>query len=296
MSTVVNRSLSILLCLGLLMGGFFTPPALAQDGMHIAKDVPYVPTPQAVVLKMLEMAQTGPDDIVYDLGCGDGRIVITAIRDFGAKRGVGIDIDPDLIEQSKGNARVAGVADRVEFMVQDLFETDVSEATVVGIYLLSTINLRLRPNLFRDLAPGTRLVSHAFDMGTWEPDAEAEEASSMIYFWVIPANVSGQWEFTRADGKAFQGVLEQEFQYVSGTYTAGEKHGELAQVVLSGADFTFMLNGETYTAKVTGDTMTGTVAGTTWQATRTPGTAYPLEPSDPAYAEQRQKLLNLKKQ
>ncbi len=151
------------------------------------KDVPYVPTPQAVVDKMLELAAVTRDDVVYDLGSGDGRIVITAAKKYGV-RGVGIDIDPERIKEANANAVLAGVADRVKFIEQDLFKTDLKEASVVTLYLLPAVNLRLRPKLWSELKPGTRVVSHAFDMGDWKPDQKVEVEGKTIYYWVIPKN------------------------------------------------------------------------------------------------------------
>jgi SAM-dependent methyltransferase len=162
--------------------------AFAQEPQpEVRRDVPYVPTPQEVVDEMLKMANVGKNDVVYDLGCGDGRLVVTAVKKFGAKRGVGVDIDPQRIRESDENARAAGVADRVKFVVQDLFKTDIREATVVTLYLLPDVNLRLRPKLLSDLKPGTRIVSHAFDMGDWQPEKTASVDGRMIYFWTVPA-------------------------------------------------------------------------------------------------------------
>jgi len=154
---------------------------------EVKKDVPYVPTPESVVEEMLRVAGVGKGDVVYDLGCGDGRLVITAVRKFGARRGVGVDIDPQRIRESKENARAAGVEDRVEFVEGDLFKTDIREATVVTLYLLPEVNLRLRPRLLSELKPGTRVVSHAFDMGDWEPEKTAHVEGRPIYLWTIPA-------------------------------------------------------------------------------------------------------------
>lgn len=152
-------------------------------------DVPYVPTPNEVVEEMLKVANVGKDDVIYDLGCGDGRIVITAAQKYGA-RGVGVDINADRIKESNENARKAGVTDRVKFFQQDLFETDLREATVVTLYLLPDVNRRLRPKLFRELKPGTRVVSHAFDMGEWNPEkvlkiTTDKDRERTIYYWVI---------------------------------------------------------------------------------------------------------------
>nr|MDF0369228.1 class I SAM-dependent methyltransferase [Nodosilinea sp. TSF1-S3] len=151
-------------------------------------DVPYVPTPMAVVDEMLRLAEVGEDDVLYDLGSGDGRIVIAAAERFGT-RGVGVDIDPERVEEANANAAAAGVTDRVEFREQDLFETDFSEATVVTLYLLSEVNLRLKPRLLQELAPGTRVVSHAFDMGNWAPQETREVEGRMVYFWTVPEEV-----------------------------------------------------------------------------------------------------------
>jgi SAM-dependent methyltransferase len=150
-----------------------------------ALDVPFVPTPEKVVEGMLELAKVGPRDTVYDLGSGDGRIVITAAKKHGA-RGVGIDIDPERIREARDNARKANVFHMVEFREGDLFKADISQATVVTIYLLSGINMKLRPKLLADLRPGTRIVSHAFDMGDWKPAATQRVGSSTLYYWVVP--------------------------------------------------------------------------------------------------------------
>jgi ribosomal protein L11 methylase PrmA len=158
--------------------------AFAQDKKKL--DVPYVPTPQKVVDEMLSLAAVTKNDVVYDLGCGDGRIVITAAKKHGA-RGVGVDIDPERIKEANANAQQAGVSDRVKFIEQDLFQTDFKEASVVTLYLLPDINLKLRPKLLSELKPGTRVVSHAFDMGDWKPDKTVSvDEERTIYLWIIP--------------------------------------------------------------------------------------------------------------
>jgi len=155
-------------------------------------DVPYVPTPNEVVDRMLQLANVTGDDTLYDLGSGDGRIIITAAQRYGT-RGTGIDINPELVQQSQANAQSANVADRVEFVQQDLFQTDLSNATVVTLYLLPDINLKLRPKLLRELKPGTRIVSHDFDMGEWEPEqvvqVQGPDRQHTIYYWIVPENV-----------------------------------------------------------------------------------------------------------
>jgi SAM-dependent methyltransferase len=147
-------------------------------------DVPYVPTPEPVVAKMLEVGKVVKGDVLYDLGCGDGRIVITAAKTRGA-RGVGVDINPVRIDEARRNAQEAGVADRVEFRVGDLFQVDVSPATIVTLYLLPDINLRLRPVLWKQLKVGSRVVSHDFDMGDWPPERTERVANKTVYLWTI---------------------------------------------------------------------------------------------------------------
>ena len=148
-------------------------------------DVIFVPTPNEVVDKMLEMAKVTAKDTVYDLGCGDGRIVITAAQKYGA-RAVGIDIDPKRIQEATANAKAARVGDKVKFVEADLFESDISEATVVTLYLLTRLNEKLKPKLLHDLKPGTRVVSHAFDMGDWKPEQTATVGGTTVYLWRVP--------------------------------------------------------------------------------------------------------------
>ena len=155
------------------------------------RDVRYEPTPAAVVRQMLTLARVGPGDVVFDLGSGDGRIPITAARDFGA-RGVGIEIDPVLIERANTNARGAGVADRVEFRRADMYASDLTGATVVTLFLHPESNLKLRPKLRRDLPAGARVVSYMWDMGDWQPDQSVKVNRHRIYLWTIPSRDSRQ--------------------------------------------------------------------------------------------------------
>ena len=164
-------------------------PAPVLHAQHPAAtlhlDVPYVPTPDDVVERMLDLARVGKNDVVYDLGCGDGRIVITAARLRGA-RGTGIDLNPERIVEARANAQTAGVAERVTFRVGDLFQTDVSAATVVTLYLLPDVNVKLRPRLWKQLKVGTRVVSHAFDMGReWPPEKTVDLDGRTLYYWTI---------------------------------------------------------------------------------------------------------------
>jgi SAM-dependent methyltransferase len=162
-------------------------PHLAMPGdLPPLPEVPYVPTPMDAVHAMLEMAGTGTGDVVYDLGCGDGRIVIAAVEDHGAKRAVCVEIDPDLVAEARLNAEAAGVADRIRFVEGDLFDVDLSPATVVTLYLLPDVNLRLRPKLLRELRPGSRVVSNSFDMGDWEPEQTDRVKGKNLFLWTIP--------------------------------------------------------------------------------------------------------------
>jgi precorrin-6B methylase 2 len=163
--------------------------ALQDAPLPPRKDVPFVPTSEAVVGAMLKLANVRRGDVVYDLGCGDGRIVITAAKRYGV-RGVGIDIDPERIETSRRNAAAAGVGRRVEFRTQNLFDADIAEASVVTLYLLPDVNRKLMPKLLADLKPGTRVVSHAFDMGDWEPERVVEVDGTRIFLWTIPARAA----------------------------------------------------------------------------------------------------------
>jgi SAM-dependent methyltransferase len=166
-----------------------TSPAHAQEAPANwearAPDVVYVPTPEPVVEAMLDLARVGPGDVVYDLGCGDGRIVIAAAK-RGARQAIGVDIDPERIREARANARAAGVEDRVVFIEGDLFEQDLAGATVVTLYLLPELNLRLEPKL-RQLPAGTRIVSHAFDMGDWKPQVKREVDGKTVYLWTVSA-------------------------------------------------------------------------------------------------------------
>ena len=171
------------------LGAALALAAAAAYGEWPLVNAPYVATPYPVVDAMLAVAGVTREDVVYDLGSGDGRIVIAAARDRGA-RGIGYDLDPERVRQARDNARAAGVADRVRFEVQDIFTADLREATVVMMYLLPEVNLRLRPRLLRDLRPGTRIVSHAFDLGDWPPEkvvsVREPDGEYTVYYWVVP--------------------------------------------------------------------------------------------------------------
>ena len=197
---------------------------------QLAEEVPFITTPDNVTLEMLRLARVGANDHLIDLGSGDGRIVIVAARRFGAT-GLGVEIVPDLVEQSLRTAREAGVADKVAFRVQDLFQTDLSPATVVTMYLLPEFNLKLRPSLL-ELKPGTRLVSHDWDMGDWKPDQTSVvqvpdkkvglEKSSKVHLWIVPARIAGLWCGV-GPLAGFSLRVAQNYQEVEADLTRGER-------------------------------------------------------------------------
>jgi hypothetical protein len=230
-------------------------PQVGQAG----KDVIWVPTPQALVDKMMELAKVTAADTVYDLGSGDGRTVITA-----AKRGataMGIEYNPDMVELSKRNAAKEGVTNKATFMKADLFETDFSKATVITMFLLPDINLRLRPKIL-DMKPGTRIVSNTFDMGDWTPDEIANSVDGCTSyckanFWIVPAKVAGTWKLPQGELK-----LEQKYQMLTGTLKNGTTTSQI-NGKMTGDQISFTVNGTQYTGKVNGNTMEGT-----WKATK----------------------------
>lgn len=196
-------------------------------------DVPYVPTPMRVVERMLEMSEVGPSDYLIDLGSGDGRIPVAAA--LRGARALGVDIDPLRIDEAHSAARLAGVETRARFRRQDLFDTPLRDASVVTMYLLPEINMRLRPRLLTELRPGTRILSHNFALGDWRPDAEEERDASRIYMWIVPAVVGGSWSLRLADGTVLPLELEQRFQEVSGTLGGAT----IRDARLRGTDFRF---------------------------------------------------------
>jgi hypothetical protein len=247
-------------------------PATAQDKEYTphvgqeGKDVIWVPTPQALVEKMLDMAKLTPKDIHYDLGSGDGRTVITA-----AKRGAhawGVEFNPDMAKLAERAAAKEGVSDRAKFINGDIFQTDFSKATVVTLYLLPALNLRLRPTLLK-MKPGTRVVSHAFSMDDWQPDQTENVEGRTAYLWIVPAQVEGTWRWNTAPGqKETELTLRQQFQNVEGlARLADGRMGQVRNLRLQGDQLSFSIieitsyNGSTrrdYTGRVSGDTIQGT--------------------------------------
>ena len=237
-------------------------PQVGQEG----KDVIWVPTPQALVDKMLDIAKVTPKDYVIDLGSGDGRTVITA-----AKRGskaLGIEYNPDMVELSKRNAAKEGVSDKASFVKADLFESDFSQAQVITMFLLPDINIRLRPKIL-DLKPGTRIVSNSFTMGEWSADATVDVKNGCVsyctaYLWIVPAKVEGTWQLP-----AGELTLKQSFQMISGALKSRNNSAPIANGKLKGDQITFNAGGVLYTGRVNGNAMEGSVStGGSWKATR----------------------------
>jgi SAM-dependent methyltransferase len=263
-------------------------PSAACTQATRTPDVHFVPTPMDVVESMLGVARVTKDDRLYDLGSGDGRIVITAAKRFGT-RGTGIDIDPQRITDSRRNADTAGVTQLVEFRQADLFETDLRDATVVTLYLLPQLNVKLRPKLFAELRPGTRVVSHAFDMGDWPADSVMHVGGRAVHFWVMPSNVQGTWTVTAPAGGAdrtYELRLEQKYQRLTGSATSGGRAVSVEDARVVGDSVMFTLIGAAggsarseeqrirFAGRLNGDAMTGAVTGTAagsagqWRATR----------------------------
>jgi hypothetical protein len=237
-------------------------PQVGQAG----KDVVWVPTPDELVKKMLTMAKVTPKDYVVDLGAGDGKIAIAAGRDFGATA-LGIEYNPDMARLAQCLVQAEGVGSRVKIIQGDIFKEDFSKATVVTMYLLPELNIRLRPTIL-NMKPGTRVTSHQFTMGDWEADETAELEYRSAYLWIVPAKVEGTWNF-REDGggkTSFTVGLTQKFQRISGDASMGSNKNPLVGATLRGEDITFAFNddkGQTRTlnGKVRGNEITGTLRG-----------------------------------
>jgi SAM-dependent methyltransferase len=245
--------------------------ALERPAPSAGKDVMWVPTPDAAVDRMLAMAGAGARDLVYDLGSGDGKIAIMAAQRFGA-RAVGVEFDGDLVEQSRAAARRAGVADRVRFVQADIFGHDFREATVVTLYLLTTLNLKLRPQLLA-MRPGTRVASHMVRMGDWLPDESARVGSSDVYLWIVPARVAGTWALTQTPAGAAELLLDQQFQRISGSMRIAGEIAPLAQASLRGDEIRFAVPGAggarlAFAGRVTGDRIVGEGDAQPWTAVR----------------------------
>jgi hypothetical protein len=250
---------------------------------------PYVPTPQVVVDQMLRMANVAESDFVVDLGSGDGIIVLTAAKQFKAS-GMGVDIDPELVKSSNDSARKLGVADRVRFLQQDVFKADLSQASVLTLYLLPAMMLNLRPKIFNELKPGVRVVSHDYHLGDWQPDdqisfevPEKEAVNGVpkatISLWYVPAKVAGKWEVKVSGGETYEFTLRQRFQNLEGSVAVGGKPVRPRQLTLRGSEFSFALpDGKgmaRFSGRVKDDAMDGRVelpgakVPARWSAVRT---------------------------
>ncbi len=217
------------------------PPAVAQEVLNRPHlDVIYVPTPNDVVERMLSMAQVRSDDYVIDLGSGDGRVLVAAAKTRGA-RGFGVDIDPERVKEARQNAQAAGVADRVEFRQQNLFETPIRDATVLTMYLMPEVNLKLRPRILSELRPGARVVSHDFDMKDWKPDQRATVGRSKVYVWIVPAKVEGRWSVQTDDGRSLALDLKQHYQEIEGTATLDGRAFPIREGRVRGAQISFAI-------------------------------------------------------
>lgn len=234
-------------------------PVVGQEG----KDVIWVPTPQALVERMLEMAKTTRNDYVVDLGSGDGRTVITAAKKYGVQA-LGIEYNADMVELSKRSAEKEGVADRARFIQGDIFQTDFSKATVLTLYLLPNLNLKLRPTIL-NMKPGTRVVSHAFTMDDWQPDQIESVEGRTAYLWIVPAKVEGTWRW--GGSREHELTLQQHFQQVEGLVRVSGKTAQFRNARLQGDRISFSIieySGmgnvqHDYTGRVAGDTMEGSV-------------------------------------
>ena len=242
--------------------------AAAPAAAQFAYDVPYVPTPPVVVEEMLRLANVGPADFVIDLGSGDGRILIAAAKKFGA-RGVGVDLDPERIEESVHGAQLAGVSDRVAFERQDLFKFDISRASVVTMYLLPSVNLKLRPRLLKELKPGTRIVSHDFDLQDWQPDRKSTVRKN-VFLWIVPAQVGGRWGVTialPAGERSYEIEFRQKFQEIDGVVRYAKKMTGLWNARLSGEHISFVVVDDSgpvetnlyFDGRVAGDAIEGVI-------------------------------------
>jgi SAM-dependent methyltransferase len=245
---------------------------------------PYVPTPHSIVEQMLALAEVGPNDLVVDLGSGDGRIVVAAAKQFGA-RALGVEIDRDLIAEAQEKARKAGVAGRTRFVARDFHEADLREATVLTLYLLPETNRKLLPKILAEMRPGARVVAHRFAVGDWPPDMQivvdatedwsSTSATRWVYLWYVPAPVGGEWEVVRDGGGApFRLVFSQAYQRISGSAAGGGTPVALDLAVLRGGDIRFIVPGNgpfagDYAGRVDGDTMSGDLnGGARWRAVR----------------------------
>ena len=257
------------------VGALAATPAFAQLPEQMEQpprlDVPYVPTPQEVVDRMLAIAKVSGKDFVMDLGCGDGRMLVTAASKFGS-RGRGVDLNPVRIKEANANAQSAKVSDKVTFEVKNLFETSIADADVLTMYLLPSVNLQLRPRIFDEMKPGSRIVSHSFDMGDWDADLRDQVNYSRIYDWVVPAKVAGKWIITDGADKIEADIVQTHQKITGGTvkFTGGSAP---VMGLVTGQDVRIMtqIRGEPriYAGRVSGNSMAPIAGGAQgWTAVR----------------------------
>ncbi|XGV99672.1 MAG: cyclopropane-fatty-acyl-phospholipid synthase family protein [Leptolyngbya sp. BL-A-14] len=288
--TIALGTLGLSVSLGLALLGFSKgavtvaqlAPTPAPAESPLKTDGPSASTPEPVVAEMLKLAGVSRDDTVYDLGSSDGRLVISAVKDYGARRGIGVDTNAGLTRLSNENAQKAGVSDRVQFLQQDLVQTDLSDASVVMLSSLPDINLKLRSKLLSSLKPGTRIVSYSLTMGDWKPDktvsvpgSATASAPRNLYYWVVPSNISGDWkgrvEYAPGRGQPYTLRFTQQYQQVKGEAIADGKKYTIPNITLIGNRLTFSrsetIQGQQgviqFNGRIEGDTLKGT-AGVKW--------------------------------
>ena len=272
-----NKTLAILFSLLLALVPFLaSPQAVSAQEYHPSvgqegKDVIWVPTPQEVIAAMLDMAKVTPNDYVIDLGSGDGRVVIAAAK-RGA-RALGVEYNPDMVQLSKENAAKEGVAGKATFVNADIFEFDFSQATVVTMYLLPSLNMKLRPKIL-EMKPGTRIATHAFTMEDWEPDQTAHVDERSAYLWIVPARVEGTWTWQAGAGNA-ELTLKQNFQKIQGSLKMDGKETPLQNAKLEGDRISFSASARQFTGRVNGNAINGTIKSGSgsekWSASRRGG-------------------------
>jgi hypothetical protein len=259
-----TRRVAAAFALALVCAGF------EENGFELF--IPYVPTPQTIVERMLELAEVSERDYLIDLGSGDGRIPITAATKYGA-RALGVEIKPELVRLADKYAAEAGVTGKVSFREQDLFKTPISEATVIALYLPPSINLKLRPRLLSELRPGSRVVSQSYNMGGWRADARTEVRGIDIYLWIVPARIAGRW-ILRDGSREISLAISQEFQEINGSANVGERSLPLLDANLRGDRIEFALDlgaakPTRFRGRIAGDVMESDSAdGAQWRASR----------------------------
>jgi SAM-dependent methyltransferase len=275
-----NKTIAVLVTLFMLLAPYFAAPpaATAQEYQpsvgQEGKDVIWVPTPQELIEAMLDLAKVTPNDNVMDLGSGDGRIVIAAAK-RGA-RATGVEFNPDMVELSTASAEKQGVAGKANFLNADIFETDFSQATVLTMYLLPSLNMKLRPKIL-EMKPGTRIVTHAFTMEDWEADQRVNVEERNAYLWIVPAKVAGTWTWETPSGNA-ELTLKQAFQKIEGSLRSGGRAMPLTNAKLEGALISFSVGQNPsgtrqYSGRVTGNAIDGTIKSadgspSKWNASR----------------------------